>query len=44
MAVPAHDERDHEFFKSFGLPIIQVISAPEGFDINEAAWTEDGKE
>ena len=43
MAVPAHDERDHEFAKSFGLPIIQVISAPEGFDINEAAWTEDGK-
>lgn len=40
MAVPAHDERDHEFAKKFNLPMIRVI---EGADIEEAAYTADGK-
>ncbi len=30
MAVPAHDERDHEFATRFGIPIIEVVRAPEG--------------
>jgi len=29
MAVPAHDERDYEFAKAFGLPIVEVVS-PDG--------------
>lgn len=39
MAVPAHDERDHEFAKAFGLEIIPVLA---GGDVEEAAYTEDG--
>jgi leucyl-tRNA synthetase len=39
MAVPAHDERDHEFAKAFGLEIIPVLA---GGDVDEAAYTEDG--
>ncbi len=42
MAVPAHDERDHAFAKKFGLEIIEVIAAPEGHDVQEAAWTKNG--
>lgn len=39
MAVPAHDQRDYEFAKKFGLDIIQVL---EGGDISKEAFTEDG--
>ncbi|HTK39628.1 MAG TPA: leucine--tRNA ligase [Patescibacteria group bacterium] len=31
MAVPAHDERDHEFAEKFSLPIIEVVKAPADF-------------
>ena len=34
MAVPAHDQRDWEFAKKYGLPIRQVI-APAGMDSND---------
>ncbi|WP_368251431.1 leucine--tRNA ligase [Enterococcus sp. 2201sp1_2201st1_B8_2201SCRN_220225] len=39
MAVPAHDERDYEFAKTFGLEIIPVL---DGGDVAVAAFTEDG--
>ncbi|MBN1587144.1 MAG: leucine--tRNA ligase [Candidatus Omnitrophica bacterium] len=39
MAVPAHDERDWEFARTFELPIIEVVS---GGNIEEAAYTGDG--
>ncbi len=37
MAVPAHDERDWEFAKKFGLPIIEVVA---GGSVQEAAYTD----
>ena len=37
MAVPAHDTRDYEFAKKFGIDIIQVI---EGGDIAKEAYTD----
>ena len=39
MAVPAHDERDYEFAKKFGIDIIPVI---EGGDITKEAYVGDG--
>lgn len=39
MAVPAHDERDYEFAKKFGIDIIPVI---EGGDVSKEAYTGDG--
>jgi leucyl-tRNA synthetase len=39
MAVPGHDERDHEFAKRFGLPIVEVVS---GGDVAKSAHTGEG--
>jgi leucyl-tRNA synthetase len=38
MAVPGHDERDHEFAREFGLPIVEVV-AGSPLPIEEAAYT-----
>ncbi len=40
MAVPAHDQRDWEFAKKFGVDIIEVI---KGGDITKEAYTGDGE-
>lgn len=49
MAVPAHDTRDFEFARKFGLPVICILD-PSSADqdlrekilAGEACWTEDG--
>ncbi len=40
MAVPAHDTRDWEFAKQFGLPIIEVL---KGGDVQKEAHTGEGE-
>ena len=40
MAVPAHDERDYDFAKKFGIDIIEVI---KGGDISKEAYAGDGE-
>ena len=44
MSVPAHDQRDYEFAKKYGLDIKAVIypAAGEAPDISEAAYVEKG--
>ena len=37
MAVPGHDQRDHEFAKTFDLPIVEVVS---GGDVQKEAHTD----
>jgi leucyl-tRNA synthetase len=43
MAVPAHDERDFEFARQYGLPIVEVIS-PDGkpHERLDAPYVDDG--
>ena len=40
MAVPGHDDRDHEFAKKYNLPIREVVS---GGDITKEAYTDNEK-
>jgi leucyl-tRNA synthetase len=46
MAVPAHDQRDFEFARQFGLPIKLVVQPPQGgvesAEDLQAAWTGEG--
>lgn len=46
MAVPAHDQRDFEFARKFGLPIKLVVQPPQGgvesAEDLQAAWTGEG--
>ncbi|MEM6994359.1 MAG: leucine--tRNA ligase [Myxococcota bacterium] len=39
-ACPAHDERDHAFAKSFGLPIVEVVQG--GADVQAEPYIGDG--
>ncbi len=45
MAVPAHDQRDWEFAKKYGIPIKQVIAPMDDseVDLSTGAYTEKGK-
>lgn len=45
MAVPAHDQRDYEFAKTYGLPIKQVITPQDDdkvWDLSQSAFVEKG--
>jgi len=43
MSVPAHDQRDFEFARKYGIPVKQVIRPLQGeWDIDSAAFTEAG--
>ncbi len=48
MAVPAHDQRDFEFARKYGLPIQVVIEPSDGTALDPAtmtaAWVEDGRQ
>ncbi len=46
MAVPAHDSRDFLFARTFGLPIVQVVSERAGEASDPSGWEEsfDAKE
>jgi leucyl-tRNA synthetase len=41
MAVPAEDERDFAFAKTYGLPIVRTVRPPDGFE--DGAYTGEGE-
>ncbi|MBI2837806.1 MAG: leucine--tRNA ligase [Acidobacteria bacterium] len=43
MAVPAHDERDHEFASRYGLPITEVIAPPDSSADTNGVYTGEGR-
>lgn len=43
MAVPAHDQRDWELAKKYGLKILPVIEGKEKWDYKKGAWDGEGK-
>ncbi|MGY2067605.1 leucine--tRNA ligase [Blastococcus sp. SYSU DS0619] len=42
MAVPGEDQRDWEFAREFGLPIVPTVERPEGFDDDSGAYSGPG--
>jgi len=42
MAVPAHDERDHEFATKYGLPIRRVVKPADGGEEPPLPWSDYG--
>ncbi len=42
MAVPAHDQRDHDFATTFDLPIVEVVQAPSSHDVQQSAFEGNG--
>ncbi|OGR96521.1 MAG: leucine--tRNA ligase [Elusimicrobia bacterium RBG_16_66_12] len=43
MAVPGHDDRDHEFASKYNIPIVKVVEAPAETKLEEGtAFTESG--
>ena len=43
MSVPAHDERDFEFAKKFGLEVVPVIKPREKWNFDKQAYVGDGE-
>lgn len=42
MAVPGHDGRDHDFARSYDLPVVEVVKAPGDDGIQTRPWEGDG--